>query len=123
MISNASLENILEDFTLIIQNRSMRIIIGCAFIVVLALVYTLLNIGVNTDTADMISPNLDWSKEFIAHKNAFPQYVDNLIVVVDSENASQKSMATTYIENKLHEKANLFKDIYNPRHNNFFNQN
>ena len=46
--------------------------------------YTVAHIGINTDTADMLSDKLDWR---IAHNNfktAFPFFSDALIVVVDA---------------------------------------
>ena len=49
-----------------------------------ALVYTARNFAITTDTAELISPELDWRRHRIAFNAAFPQHVDSIVAVVDA---------------------------------------
>ncbi|MCC6715420.1 MAG: hypothetical protein IT496_09335, partial [Gammaproteobacteria bacterium] len=50
--------------------------VGCA-------VYTVRNVRINTDTADMLSPDLPWRQTQIHYQKEFPQYSDTIVVVID----------------------------------------
>ena len=46
--------------------------------------YAVTHIGINTNTADMISPDLDWRVRYRDYKNSFPALQNTLTVVVDA---------------------------------------
>ena len=41
------------------------------------------NVRINTDTEDMLSPDLDFRRNSEVVSRAFPQFSDNLVVVID----------------------------------------
>ena len=43
-------------------------------------------IGINTDTEDMLSPDLGFRKNAKAMDKAFPQFNDNMVIVLDGVN-------------------------------------
>jgi hopanoid biosynthesis associated RND transporter like protein HpnN len=54
--------------------------------------YTIGHLGINTDTANMISADLPWRQDFIAYRQSFPVRDQNIVVVVDGPNG-EVSMA------------------------------
>ena len=42
------------------------------------------NLGVNTDTANMISPTIPWRQHYNEYREAFPLRDRNLLIVVDA---------------------------------------
>ncbi len=49
--------------------------------------YTVRHLGINTDTTDMISADLQWRQDFIEFREAFPLLWRSLIVVLDADSA------------------------------------
>ncbi|MEM9384977.1 MAG: MMPL family transporter [Pseudomonadota bacterium] len=62
--------------------------------------YTVNNIGINTDTTDMISADLDWRGDFIEFREAFPILWRSLVVVIDGDSAdlAEKAQRTLLLE-------------------------
>jgi len=56
-------------------------------------VYTARNLGVNTDTADMIARDLPWRQDFIRYREAFPRRLENIVVVIDEGTAAAREAA------------------------------
>jgi len=64
-------------------------------------VYVARNIAINTDINQLLSENLVWRKREKALEAAFPQKVDNLIVVIDGDDGAKAENATAALANKL----------------------
>ena len=47
------------------------------------------DLGTNTDSADMISPQLPWRQDFTTYRESFPSRDRNLIVVIDAASVSR----------------------------------
>ena len=50
----------------------------------LAAWYAAGNLGVNTDTANMISPTIPWRQHYNEYREAFPLRDRNLLIVIDA---------------------------------------
>ena len=46
--------------------------------------YAARNLGVNTDTANMIAAELPWRQDFIEFRDTFPVRDRNLLIVIDA---------------------------------------
>jgi len=55
----------------------------CLALTALALVFAVNRFDMTTDTAALISPDVDWRKQERAMEAAFPQLSDVMLVVVD----------------------------------------
>jgi hopanoid biosynthesis associated RND transporter like protein HpnN len=77
----------------------------------LAWTYAIRTLGINTDTADMISPELAWRQDFIAYREAFPARDRNLIVVVDGGPAQSVDDFATGLANRLRASPDLFRSV------------
>ncbi len=87
------------------------------------LAYTVGNLGMNTDTEDMISEELPFRQAVKAYDRAFPQYDDVLVVVIDAETADLAEDAAAALASRLEREAALFKTVYRPGGGAFFTEN
>ena len=93
-----------------------RLIIILLFVVssVLALVYTAGNLGMNTNTKDMLSPELQWRQLDLQYEQDFPQYLDNILLVIEADTPDQAADAAILLNERLKAEGELFKSVYYP---------
>ena len=68
----------------VVQRFDIWVVGLCLLLAVLSLNYTRNNLGMNTDTKDMLSAELAWRKLDLEYEKNFPQYTDNLLVVLEA---------------------------------------
>jgi hopanoid biosynthesis associated RND transporter like protein HpnN len=76
--------------------------LGCLAVAALAAYYASGNLGVSTDTANMISATLPWRQNFNEYRNAFPSRDQNLLVVIDAATPTAATAFTTKLLDALH---------------------
>lgn len=81
---------------------------------VAALYYAVNELGINTDTAGMISSELRFRKTFMEYERIFPQYVNSLVLVVDGKTPELADHATQALAARLRDEPRLFKTVYVP---------
>lgn len=82
--------------------RFPRLIAGAGlFSAILAIIYATQNLGINTNTADMIANHLDWRQQYIAYTQAFPDNVDVVVAVVDGPNLETAEHAGQALSERL----------------------
>ena len=79
-----------------------------------AFFYTINNLGMNTSTKDMLSPELPWRKLDAEYERQFPQYTDNILIVVEAPSPDQAQDAAVLLHDRLLRETAIFKDIYYP---------
>ncbi|ADE14397.1 hopanoid biosynthesis associated RND transporter like protein HpnN [Nitrosococcus halophilus Nc 4] len=82
--------------------------------------YVTENLGVNTDTEDILSPDLPFRQSDKRYSQLFPYYEDNLILVIDGDIPEQAWEGTQRLAAKLEQNEALFKRVYLPQANDFF---
>ncbi len=97
---------------------SLLIAVACA-------VYTSRNLGMNSDTTDMLSEHLPFRANYKHYKKTFPQDqdMDTLVLVLDAPTPEQAHTATKRLAERLKEDATNIKDIYLPSGDVFFERN
>lgn len=98
----------------IVQRFSALVILLALLIAGLSLNYTTNNLGMNTDTKDMLSPELEWRKLDLEYEKNFPQYTDNLLVVVEANTPDQAIDAAHLLYEELRQENQLFKSVFYP---------
>lgn len=88
-----------------------------------SLIYTAGNLGINTDTTDMLSRRLPFRQTYEHFKEAFPQFTDAILVVVDGENMDLADDAAAALADRLEERSDLFNTVYYPAGDPFFIKN
>lgn len=84
------------------------------------LYYTVNNLGINTDTAEMLSETLPFRRNYNAFKTAFPQYDDAMLIVIDAETPELAQDASTALAAELKRDTDLFSFVYLPGGDSFF---
>lgn len=81
------------------------------------------NLGMNTDTADMLSPQLPFRAAYEEYKRAFPQFVDTLLVVIEGDTPESASRAADALTTRLKADDKRFISVYRPGSGAFFERN
>ncbi len=84
--------------------------------------YTAHNLGVNTNTAEMLSPDLPFQKNRLRIESEFPQDAGVIILVVDAPTPEETSQAANLVAEKLSVQTDSFSSVYIPTENDFFRQ-
>ncbi len=85
--------------------------------------YAVANLSVNTDTEDMLSPDLPFRQHSTALSQAFPQFSDNIVVVVDAPTPDQTHDAANLLLAQLQKNTALFGMVFDPAAHPFFQKN
>lgn len=86
-------------------------------------VFALQNLKVNTDTSEMLDPNLPFQQRSIALREAFPQTKNDIIVIVEGETLDETIAFTGALRNKLNDRSDAFSAVFAPTQEAFFRQN
>lgn len=87
-----------------------------------SLYYTVEHLGFNTSTHDMLSAELPFRQTYHVFENAFPQYLNNILVVIDGETPETARNAAKRLAKRLRKQPKLFKSVYLPRANRFLEE-
>ncbi len=104
----------------IIQSHKILTIIFCLIAVLLSIQYTSNNLGMNTDTEDLLSPDLDWRKLDKELSAEFPQFSGNILVVIEASTPDQAMDATDRLYAQLKQETTLLKSVFSFRSLPFF---
>ena len=84
--------------------------------------YTINNLGVNTDTSELLSPDLPFQQNRFRWEKAFPQDAANILFVVEAPIPEQSAMAARRLAKILRGQDQLFDYVYINDDNPFFQQ-
>ncbi|MEM7541297.1 MAG: MMPL family transporter [Pseudomonadota bacterium] len=85
--------------------------------------YVISNISINTDTEDMLSPDLAWRQEYAAFKNLFPYFSDTILVVVDAPTADAAYGYANDLVASIRTHGDVFGEVLHPQSMPFFKRN
>jgi hopanoid biosynthesis associated RND transporter like protein HpnN len=95
---------------------SLLIAVACA-------VYTSRNLGMNSDTTDMLSEHLPFRVNYKHYKKTFPQDEDTLVLVLDAPTPEQAHTSTKRLAEHLKQDSTHINDVYLPSGDVFFERN
>ena len=81
------------------------------------------NLGINTDTANMISPELPWRRDFIAYRESFPVRDQNIVAVVDGPDGEASMQHARALAAALRREPDLFISVFLAGDGEFFEKN
>ncbi|UCF00926.1 MAG: hopanoid biosynthesis-associated RND transporter HpnN, partial [Deltaproteobacteria bacterium] len=99
---------------------ALWVVLLASIITVALLYYTAKNLGINTDTAAMLSETLPFRRNYSAFKTAFPQYDDAMLIVIDADTPELAQDASTALAAHLQWRTDLFLLVYLPGSDSFF---
>jgi hopanoid biosynthesis associated RND transporter like protein HpnN len=85
-----------------------------------AFIYVAKNLGVDTDTENILSPDLPFRQSDKRYTQLFPQYEDILLIVIEGDIPEYTWEGARRLANKLEQNQTLFKSVYLPQANDFF---
>ena len=97
-----------------------HIILSAIILTVFLGAYTAQNLGVNTSTTDMISPDVQFRKDYSAYKSAFPVLNDNILIVLSGASPDRRDAAADALATSLAADRALFPYVYQPGGGQFF---
>ena len=95
--------------------RYAPVVLVAAFaLAFLAVRYTAHNISMNTDTEHMLSAELSWRKLDQEYERLFPQYDNNILIVLEAATPDQARDAAMLLYERLRAERDLFEFVYYP---------
>ena len=80
-------------------------------------------LSINTDTEDMLSPDLSFRRDSNAMSAAFPQLSDNIVVVIDGATPDLADDAAMTLARRLRDQPHVFGGVFDPQGEPFFRAN
>ncbi len=109
-------------FIQFVERYRLAIIFAYIALTIFSVFYIKDHLGVNTDTTDMLSKDLEWRKLDIEYEKEFPQFTDNLLVVIESNTPDQASDTAVKLYTALKDNPKLISDIFYPNLLPYFRQ-
>ncbi len=88
----------------------------------LSLHYTVNHLGINTDTSELLSPELPFKKNLKIFEQSFPQDSETFLVVVEATTPEYTRIAARQLAKQLADRPELFSSVYIADDNEFFNR-
>ena len=107
----------------ICRRHAAAVVAVTILLAILGGVYTMRNISIDTDINKLINPNLPWRQQEKKLEDAFPQNVDQLVVVVDAKTPDAAEDATAVLADRLAAEKDVFNTVRRPESGKFFRQN
>jgi len=102
-------------------SRSLLILILC--VTGILLFFTIRNFKVNTNLTEMISNDLPYQQVLLKFHEEFPGLVRSIVVVVEGGSPNQTRRARNVLAERLRRENTLFKSVYAPGEDPFFDKN
>lgn len=104
--------------------RQARAILVVALLTTISLAYyTWTHLSINTDTDQMIDPDLPFRQVYSTFNQTFPQFADSFLMVVDAATPEEADAAARHLVAELHDRDELVMNAYAPGSGDFFEAN
>ncbi len=113
----------LARWQLAIERHAVAIVLASIIATVASAFYIQDNLRIDTDTAELLSEALPWRQVQLAHRRAFPQYSDNIVVVIDGDTPDLALDAAAVLAGALAAEPEIFKAVYAPQLSKFMRDN
>ncbi|MAS82260.1 MAG: hypothetical protein CMF45_06190 [Legionellales bacterium] len=107
-------DHIVHNWLQLIDKFRIPIIIGMTVFTITAVLYIKDNLEMSTSTTDMLSKDLHWRKLDIEYEKLFPQFNDNILVVIEARTPDQASDTAELLYSEFKNNLTFFNDIYYP---------
>ncbi|MDQ6987998.1 MAG: MMPL family transporter [Mariprofundaceae bacterium] len=85
--------------------------------------FTATHLGFNTNTNAMLAADLPFRKAYQVFEQAFPQYLNNILIVIDGDTPETTRNAAKRLAESLEKNPQLFESVYLPHANRFLEKN
>jgi hopanoid biosynthesis associated RND transporter like protein HpnN len=105
------------------QSYARLVVIVTALATVAMTAHTVQNLGVNTDTVDLVDAKAQWRERDRQFANQFPQNEGLIVAVIDGATPDLAEEAAAKLTARLASRPDLFSHVRRPDGGPFFNQN
>ena len=98
----------------LVRRYALVVLVAAFALAFLAVRYTAHNISINTDTEHMLSAELSWRKLDQEYERLFPQYDNNILIVLEAATPDQARDAAMLLYERLRAERDLFEFVYYP---------
>lgn len=103
--------------------HALAVLLLAILLAVAASAYTARHFAMTTDTAELISTELDWRQRELTFQAAFPQFQDVIVVVIDGATPELAEAAASRLTTALQAQPELFRTARRPDGGPFFDRN
>lgn len=122
-ISHSRVHAIFARWTTFSYQYALWVLLAALLIAIASGIYVSRNLGMNTDTAEMLSEDLPFRVNLKRYNESFPQDIDTLLIVLDAPTPEQVRVATENLAARLKQDSSNFYDVYSPRVDDFTARN
>ena len=115
MNNTSKFANFIIFWTKFVEKKRSLIIVIIIALAIASLFCIKSNLGFSTNTADMLSEKLHWRQLDIEYERLFPQFLDNILIVIEAETPDLASDTAKEIHSAINIGPNILKDIYYPK--------
>lgn len=106
----------------IVRVRWLVVLLSFAITAALG-VYVVRNFKMNTDPTDMLSPELQFRRDYELFRRAFPYFSNNLVIVIDGRDTDRVEDGAEALYQRLQRDRGRFSNIFYPEGDRYFRQN
>lgn len=110
-------------WTSVSYRYALWVLLAALLIAIASSIYIARNLGMNTDTTDMLSEQLPFRINLKNYNKTFPQDIETLLIVLNAPTPEQVHLATEKLVKRLKEDTENFYDVYSPRVDDFLARN
>lgn len=121
--SHSRIHGAFAHWTSISYRYALWVLLAALLIAAACGLYVAQNLGMNTDTTDMLSEELPFRVNLKQYNKTFPQDIETLLVVLDAPTPEQARWTTQRLAARLKEDTKHFYDVYPPRVDDFSARN
>ena len=114
---------LIERLVAFASHRAWLTLLATAVLTALGAWYAAGHFAMTTDTAKLISPDLEWRKDLTAVNEAFPQRADLIAIVIDGATPELASKSARELAMRLSARQDLFNFVQEPDGGEFFARN
>ena len=114
--------NFLNAWSIYVKKNRLVLIISIISLAIASLFFIKNNLAFSTSTSDMLSEKLHWRQLDIKYEESFPQFLNNILIVIEAESPDLASDTAKNIYSKLKAEKKILKDIYYPKIDPYFRQ-
>ncbi|NKB20683.1 MAG: MMPL family transporter [Alphaproteobacteria bacterium] len=85
--------------------------------------YVATHLSIDTDTTGMLAAELPFRQDSIQLRQAFPQFANNIVVVIEGPTPDQTDDGAFALGKALRADTRLFREVFDPRGEKFFREN
>ena len=121
--SHSRIHAIFARWTTFSYHYALWVLLAALLVAVASGLYVARNLGMNTDTAEMLSEELPFRINLKRYNESFPQDIDTLLIVLDAPTPEQVRVAAENLALRLKQDPEHFYDVYSPRVDDFTARN